>query len=167
MQRVMRHPLEYFRNHKIRELYLQVKEFNEPAAFEEIPFDNEKYEMERWDKYLDRQYENGIPEDDNYDPLNWYRQAHDKTLLEMKESLTKAVGDKKEHALPIAIQIFNRIQEKVVKTTKINHTHDDNENESKNHIRSINKSLEKMDILLTDPSSPLLSNMRAFSKYAT
>jgi len=41
--------------------------------------------------------------DDNYDPENWDRHAHNQSLLELKEGLTKAVNDKKAQALPIAI----------------------------------------------------------------
>lgn len=47
------------------------------------------------------------------------RKAHDLTLHELKEGLTKAVSDRKADALPIAIQIFNRIQDKAVKTTRL------------------------------------------------
>ena len=105
----------------------------------------------------------GVPENDNFDPINYYRKAHDKTLLQLKEGLTKAVGNQKAHALPIAIQIFNRIQEKTVKATKLSGAGAGSDKQ----IESINASIDKMDILLSDPSSPIISNMRSSSKYAT
>ena len=60
--------------------------------------------------------ENPIPYKENVDPINLYRAAHDNSIIGLKEQLTKAIGEKKADALPIAIQIFNRIQEKAVKT---------------------------------------------------
>ena len=52
---------------------------------------------------------NGIPYKENVDPINYYRTAHDDSILHLKEKLTKAISEKKAEALPIAIQIFNRI----------------------------------------------------------
>ena len=60
--------------------------------------------------------ENPIPYKENVDPINLYRAAHDNSIIGLKEQLTKAISEKKADALPIAIQIFNRIQEKAVKT---------------------------------------------------
>ena len=60
-----------------------------------------------------------IPYAENVDPINYYRAAHDDSIIDLKSKLTKAIGEKKADALPIAIQIFNRIQEKAVKTTRL------------------------------------------------
>ena len=114
--------------------------------------------------YLDRMLYDGIPAKDNVDPINYHRQAHDTSIMELKDQLTKAVGEKREEALPIAIKIFNRIQEKAVKTTRLSlKTEDENDSQMSN----INDEISKIDILLNDPSSPLISNLRASSKYAT
>ena len=41
--------------------------------------------------------------------MNYYRAAHDDSIIDLKAQLTKAIGEKKADALPIAVQIFNRI----------------------------------------------------------
>lgn len=56
--------------------------------------------------------EDSLDPSDSYDPLNYQRHMHDLSIIELKEHLTKAVTDRKAQALPLAIQIFNRIQEK-------------------------------------------------------
>ena len=35
----------------------------------------------------------GVDLDDSYDPYNYYREAHDSTLLELREGLTKAITE--------------------------------------------------------------------------
>lgn len=107
-----------------------------------------------------------IREDDNYDPVNHMRKAHDMTLHELREGLTKAVTGRKEEALPLAIQIFNRIQDKAVKTTRFDDlAAKDADGDLK--IDSINESLEKADILLNNSRSPIMSSLRSTGKYAT
>ena len=66
---------------------------------------------------------------DNYDPLNYRRHAHDLSLLDIRQHLTKAVTERKASALPLAIQVFNRIQEKAVKQTKLNNYAEVDDNE--------------------------------------
>ena len=61
-----------------------------------------------------------IPYAENGDPINYMRKAHDDSIMDLKVELTKAIGEKKADALPIAIKIFNRIQDKAVKTTRLN-----------------------------------------------
>ena len=39
----------------------------------------------------------------NVDPINDYRKAHDDSILGLKAQLTKAIGEKKSDALPVAI----------------------------------------------------------------
>ena len=82
--------------------------------------------------------ENPIPYKENVDPINYYRAAHDNSLLGLKKQLTKAISEKKADALPIAIQIFNRIQEKAVKTTRLQVKSTDDEDQEK-EMKSINE----------------------------
>ena len=84
--------------------------------------DEEEPRQEEWEtlkKYNDRMLHDGISPDDNSDPINYQRHAHDLSLIELKEGLTKAVTDRKAQALPLAISIFNRIQDKIVSTTRL------------------------------------------------
>ena len=100
------------------------------------------------------------------DPVAHQMNAHDKSLHELREELTKAVTERKAKALPLAIEIFNRIQQKAVSRTTIDDYASRND-EGEIVIDSINESLDKMDVLLNNSSSPILSNLRASSKYAT
>ena len=86
--------------------------------------------------------------------------------MELREELTQAVTERKAKALPLAIEIFNRIQEKAVSRTKLS-DYAERDADGAIVIDSINESLEKVDLLLNDRSSPILSNLRASSKYAT
>lgn len=71
------------------------------------------------ESYSKRILEDPIDPADTYDPINAQAEAHNMSLLDLKEGLTKAVGERKEQALPLAIQIFNRIQEKTVSVTRL------------------------------------------------
>jgi len=42
--------------------------------------------------YNDRVRHNDVRPDDNSDPINYHRHAHDLSILELKEGLTKAVS---------------------------------------------------------------------------
>ena len=44
-------------------------------------------------RYNKRMVHDGIDLDDTYDPYNYYREAHDSTLLELREGLTKAITE--------------------------------------------------------------------------
>lgn len=143
----IRNNLDYVRNRRVTDMYSEVDS-------------GEKYERYQLDTYNKHMLEDDLDADDNYDPLNYHRHSHDLSIIELKECLTKAVTDRKAQALPLAIQIFNRIQEKQVSTTKL-------EDKLSDEIDSITESLDRADILLNDKSSPLISNLRALSKYAT
>ncbi len=100
------------------------------------------------------------------DPVGHEMKAHDQSLMELRGELTKAISERKAKALPLAIEVFNRIQEKAVSMSKLaDYAEKDSDGEVE--ISSVTESLEKMDVLLNDSSSPILSNLRASSKYAT
>jgi len=102
----LRSPLEYFLN-------MRVKEAMQAIRMDQVrEIDEEEPRQEEWEtlkKYNDRMLHDGISPDDNSDPINYQRHAHDLSLIELKEGLTKAVTDRKAQALPLAISIFNRI----------------------------------------------------------
>ena len=120
-------------------------------------------EWEAIDEYNRQLTREGVDPNDNFDPVNYERKAHDMSLLELREGLTKAVSDRKADALPIAISIFNRLQDKVVKTKRL----EDDESADSVVIDNINQSLERLDILLNDQSSPLMSTIASLAKYST
>lgn len=124
-----------------------------------------KLKVKQFNKYLDRMLVDGIPYKPNTDPINIYRLAHDQSIIELKHELTKVIGDKKTDALPLAIKIFNQIQDKAVKSTRIqiNSSAEKVDGDEDN----MNEQLEQFDILLNDPSSPIISKIRSSSKYAT
>ena len=53
--------------------------------------------------YTNKMMNTELEADDMADPLNIQRKAHDKTIHELREGLTKAVGSRREEALPLAI----------------------------------------------------------------
>lgn len=104
-----------------------------------------------------------IDRENNADPINAEADAHNTTLFDLKEELTKAVGVRKEQALPLAIQIFNKIQEKTVPTTRLENFIQRSESKD---VVNVNESINKLDTLLNDSSSPIMSTLRATSKYS-
>ena len=44
-------------------------------------------------RYVKRIVHDGPDPDDSYDPYNYYREAHNSTLLELREGLTKAITE--------------------------------------------------------------------------
>ena len=99
-------------NHYNQVRYMQNLEENDEAR-------DLDEELDAIETYNNRMTQRGIDPSDNYDPINYERKAHDASLLELRENLTKAVSERKAEALPIAISIFNRLQDKVVKTRRL------------------------------------------------
>ena len=97
-------------------------------AYDKDNDENDLVDIDAIKRYNDRMLNDGIDPNDNNDPINYQRKAHDASLIDLKEGLTKAVGERKAHALPLAIQIFNRIQEKTVKVTKLDDFNEEREN---------------------------------------
>jgi hypothetical protein len=76
---------------------------NEDANEDDEDGDGDMVDMDAIMRYNERMLNEGIDPHDNYDPINYVRHAHDASLHDLKEGLTKAVGDRKAHALPLAI----------------------------------------------------------------
>jgi hypothetical protein len=71
-------------------------------------YENEKNDensknMDALVRFNNRMLNDGIDPHDNNDPINYLRYAHDASLMDLKEGLTKAVGERKANALPLAI----------------------------------------------------------------
>lgn len=71
-------------------------------------------EKEKYDKWLDNQLNGTLSVDDESfnDPELLVAEAYNSTLFEMKEDLIKALSRRRQHVLPIALEIFNKLQEK-------------------------------------------------------
>ena len=80
----------------------QLSEFL-PKNFDEKQDRLLPYEQDVLRRYVKRMVHDGPHPEDTYDPYNYYKEAHDHTLLELREGLTKAITEKKAQALPIAI----------------------------------------------------------------
>ena len=65
--------------------------------------------------------------------------------------------DRKAEALPLAISIFNRLQDKIAQTSRLELDSADGSD--------VSEDLHKLDVLLNDQGSPLVSTLRTCSKY--
>lgn len=105
------------------------------------------------------------------EPLRYKRQAHDDTVFELRKELMSAVNERKAAALPLAIQLFNKIAAKRVPMTQLGDYSTKDEAytalNKHNQVSNASESLDKIELLLTDPSSPLVSTLKGTSKYST
>lgn len=90
----------------------------------------------------------------------------------MREKLTKAVTEKKSEVLPLAVSIFNKVQDTHFKTLKLDDYMQqeggiDEQGQTDCRIDDINESLQKLDLLINGNSSPILSFIKQTSDYAT
>ena len=99
--------MEYFERMNVRENVhnLRSRQLREdyPDTDWEEGVKDDVIQMDELSRYNKRLLHEGVRPGDNYDPENLVREAHNMSLLELKEGLTKAVNDKKAQALPIAI----------------------------------------------------------------
>lgn len=166
---VVRNPLEYFMRMRVQEALYSIRpKPNRYYKDRDLVYEDEEEvdtKIDEWDriqKYNERVKPKEISGDDNFDPLNYVRHAHNLSIFELKEGLMDAINARKATALPLAIKVFNKIQSKVVSMSSL-----EPETDEAGAVKSINESLEKADLLLNDSSSPLLSNLKALKKYAT
>ena len=106
---ILRDPMEYFLRSRVMDHlnYIRNRQQNNPN-----PSGMDRGDFIEWDnidRYNRRLLEEDIHPSDTYDPLNYQRQAHDLSLIDLKRGLTQAVGDRKAESLPLAVAIFNRI----------------------------------------------------------
>ena len=65
--------------------------------------------------------------------------------------------------LPIAVNIFNKVQDTQLQTLRL----DDYQAKQEDDSSAITSSLEKLDLLLNDGRSPVLSAIKQTNKYST
>jgi hypothetical protein len=98
------------------------------------------------------------------DPEFLVGETFNKTMAEMKEHLLLALSKRKEEALPAAVSIFNKIQEKEFKLQKLDAFQ---KFEHPGQVENIDENLSKFRLLLDDPRSPILSGLLESEKYIT
>ncbi len=88
---------------------------------------------------------------------------HDTTLADLKEQLLEAVNKRREKVLGITIDIFNKVQQQELKTTKLSQV----ESLSADTVdpTRIQKSLHAYNHLLNDPRSPVYSAIQTLAQY--
>jgi hypothetical protein len=60
-------------------------------------------------------------DEDEIDPMNIAADAHDATLIDLREQLLEAVNARKSSkVLPLTLQIFNKLQDQSLKAFKLN-----------------------------------------------
>ena len=87
--------------------------------------------------------------------------------------MLSALTNRKKAVLPTAIKIFNKLQDKYVNTTSLEDYADKKEDvdhetgfaRTEDRIEDINQSMNKLELLINDPSSPILSAIRSAEKY--
>lgn len=83
----------------------------------------------------------------------------------MKEELLSAVNERRSRVLPIALNIFNKVQESNLTTKKLNDIEEIAKETNDNFEGKIDEILSKYDTLLNNPRSPLFSALRTLGQY--
>lgn len=120
-------------------------------------------DREALEEYKQSIFQGADPSKDFSDPNVMAYYAHDVPLLEMREQLLEAVTEKKAEMLPIAVNIFNKVQDTKLKSLRLSDfraTKDDNSSD-------ISAALDKLELLLNDGRSPVLSAIKQTGKYST
>lgn len=60
------------------------------------------------------------PIGEQHDPMLEVEKSHNETLQDMKEQLLEAINNRKSKVLSITLNMFNKLQEKSLKTIKLN-----------------------------------------------
>ncbi len=80
--------------------------------------DNDRFAAQYYKEYMLKQPLT-LEEDGVQDPLVLRASVHDSTIIDLKEKLLKALTTRKQKVLPLAIQIFNKVQDKHLSTKRI------------------------------------------------
>lgn len=96
------------------------------------------------------------------DPKLLVGTVYNESLIEMREELLDALTFRKKKVLPIALNIFNKVQEKQYKTKKIGNF---DKFEKLEEVKSIDANLNKISYLLNNTSSPIISGLVETEKY--
>jgi hypothetical protein len=125
------------------------------------PIDNYEDQEFELNQYHDYMLHDEI--DDEHDPLNIMADAHDETLADMKEELLKAINVRKGKVLQSALKIFNKVQDQQLKTFRLDTVQE--LDEDKVDPKTVNDSLQKFQVLLNDPRSPVYSAIQTLAQY--
>jgi hypothetical protein len=159
------HKIEALRRHRISDEndYSSASDSDEDEGYTHFKLDLLEY---------NKSYEEILPNDAS-DPINAARAAHNNSLADLKTEMLEAINNRKQAVLPTAIQIFNKLQEKHVKSLTLQ-DYDAKDEEidqvsgfakKAEHISDINQSINKLELLVDDQSSPILSAVRSSEKY--
>lgn len=125
---------------------------------------NDEYEDEDMDRFSLNYYktlmekeEINEEEDDLDDPEIIMKVALDSSILAMKSELVKALTARKQSVLPLALQIFNKVQDQHVTTFRI----DDFKG------KGVDEMLLKCHYALDDSRSPVISGLIQTEHYVT
>ena len=125
--------------------------------------DYEGEDEDRFDYDYNKQYmlkeELTLEEDGLADPTVLKATAWDSSIFAMKEELLNALTHKKQKLLPIALKIFNSVQDKHLTTDRIG--------EYANHKNEIDvdTTMDKLKYVLEDHRSPVISALLQTEKY--
>ena len=109
--RVTKSPLSEFLGRRIMNItsIIRMYQRNVDGGYTQPATTDFLKEWETLKDYNKKLLDDPIDPEDNCDPVNLRAEAHNATLFDLREGLTKAVGQRKEQALPLAIKIFNQI----------------------------------------------------------
>lgn len=124
-------------------------------------YEENAFELEQYNDYMlhDEIIDEG-------DPYLIVEEAHDNTLNDLKEQLLDAINNRKSRILHTAVQIFNKVQDQNIKTVKLSSVEELHKTEKiEINPKEINTTLQKFDILLNDPRSPVYSAIQTIAQY--
>lgn len=101
--------------------------------------------------------------DDLDDPEMLTAWSFNETMMQMKEHLLGALTNRRKQVLPVALEIFNKIQNKQFKLRTI----DDYQRavDEADPIENVQGNLDKIHYILDDPRSPLVGVLVESEKY--
>ena len=113
--------------------------------------------MDRHNIELYKQYMLNEPldssEDDYDDPVLMIKSSIDATVLGYKETLLNILKTRKGDVLPAALNVFNRVQERTLKTRRIGSFKEVSKD------MNINELIQKAEWVIQDPRSPVISGL--------
>lgn len=81
----------------------------------------------------------------------------------MKQDLLEAINKRKQKVLQAAIGVFNKVQDLSLKSVRLNSVTEESHSETQQS--EIKDQLEKFDLLLNNPRSPIFSALHTTANY--
>lgn len=139
-----------------------INDFYKPAE------DYENDDEDRFDVDYNKDYmlkeELTLAEDGLGDPHVLKATFWDSSIITMKEELLSALTNRKQKVLPIALSIFNKVQDKHLSTKRIG---DYAKTSRKEEDIDVEATLDKLKYVLEDHRSPVISALLQTEKYFT